>query len=106
MLVSEHRMRLPSPCYSIGENGGIDAVEEVVGEGEDSLLEDLLIMVEFGEDSIELEGVLLGLEIGEGEGGGVEDGDGFFGVGLMEFAFVEGPAAGEDFEGIKGGHVK
>ena len=57
------------------------------------------------EHSIKLKGIFFELRVGKRKSAGVENGDGFFGVGLMNLSFVEGSATGENFEGIKGGHV-
>lgn len=97
---TEHGKWLACTCDTIGKDCGIDALEEVISEWPDCLIEDLLILAVLAEDRVELEVRLSVILITNCQGLTVEDGDCLSTAEVVWLFIVEGANPSVHLEGM------
>lgn len=100
VALSEHGEWLACACDTIGKDSGIDALEEVISEWPDCLIEDLFILAVLAEDSVELEVRLSVILIANCQGLTVEDGDCLSAAEVVWLFIVEGANPSVHLEGM------
>lgn len=100
VALPKHGEWLTCACDTIGKNSGVDALEEVISEWPDCLIEDLFILAVLAEDSVELEVRLSVILIANCQGLTVEDGDCLSAAEVVWLFIVEGANPSVHLEGM------